>query len=63
MFQVDGIINWQYGLILALGNASGGWFMSRYSAKKGDGFVRILLIVVVSILALKLLLPNLLSLK
>jgi len=61
VFQVDGIINWKYGLILALGNASGGWFMSRYSVKKGDGFVRILLIVVVSILALKLLLPNIFS--
>jgi hypothetical protein len=63
VFQVDGIINWKYGLILALGNASGGWFMSRYSVKKGDGFVRILLIVIVSILALKLLIPNLLSFK
>ena len=61
VFQVDGIINWKYGLILAVGNASGGWFMSRYSVKKGDGFVRILLIVVVSILAIKLLLPNIFS--
>tara|TARA_R110002073_G_scaffold72537_1_gene177082 strand:- start:47200 stop:47970 length:771 start_codon:yes stop_codon:yes gene_type:complete len=61
VFQVDGIINWKYGLTLAFGNAVGGWLMSRYSVKKGDGFVRIFLIVVVSILAIKLLIPNLFS--
>lgn len=54
VFQKGGLINWKYGLILSIGNASGGWFMSRFSVKKGDGFVRILLIVTVSILAIKL---------
>ena len=61
VFQANGIINWEYGLILALGNATGGWFMSRYSVKKGDGFIRVFLIVVVSILAIKLLFPSLFS--
>ena len=54
VFQKSGLINWKYGLILSIGNASGGWFMSRFSVKKGDGFVRMFLIVTVSILAIKL---------
>ena len=61
VFQRDGLVDWKYGLILALGNATGAWFMSRYSVKKGDGFVRIFLIVVVSLMAIKLLIPNLFS--
>lgn len=54
VFQKGGLIDWKYGLILSIGNALGGWFMSRFSVKKGDGFVRLLLIVIVSILAIKL---------
>ena len=56
IFAYNGLINWQYGLILSIGNAAGGWFMSRYSVKKGDGFVRIAVIVMIIVLAIKLLL-------
>jgi len=54
IFAYNGLINWQYGLILSVGNASGAWFMSRYSVKKGDGFVKIFLIVMVIAMAIKL---------
>ncbi|NNC70042.1 MAG: sulfite exporter TauE/SafE family protein [Flavobacteriaceae bacterium] len=54
IFIYNDMINWKYGLILSLGNATGGWFMSRFSVKKGDGFVRIFLIVIVTIMAIKL---------
>ncbi|MCK0131556.1 sulfite exporter TauE/SafE family protein [Flavobacteriaceae bacterium F08102] len=54
IFIKNGLVNWKYGLILAAGNALGAWLMSRYAVKKGDGFVRILLIVIVSILAVVL---------
>ncbi len=54
IFAYNDLINWQYGLILSIGNASGGWFMSRYSVKKGDGFVKIFLIVMVTAMAIKL---------
>jgi uncharacterized membrane protein YfcA len=47
-------INYQYGLIMAIGNASGAWLASRWSVKKGDGIVRIFLIVMVTIMAIKL---------
>ncbi|PQB05946.1 sulfite exporter TauE/SafE family protein [Aureitalea marina] len=48
------MINWKYGLILALGNASGAWFASRWSVKKGDKLVKRFLIVTVIALAIKL---------
>ncbi len=54
VFQKGGLINWKYGLILSIGNASGGWFMSRFSVKKGDQFARTFLIITVSVLAIKL---------
>jgi len=63
IFAYNGLINWQYGLILSIGNASGGWFMSRYSVKKGDGFVKIFLIIMVTVMAIKLWFPNLFSFK
>ena len=54
IFAYNGMIDWKYGLVLSLGNASGGWLMSRYSVKKGDRFVQVFLIVMVIFMALKL---------
>lgn len=54
VFAYNDSINWIYGLILATGNAIGGWFVSRWSVKKGDGVVRIVLIVMVTAMAIKL---------
>lgn len=54
IFIFNDKINWKYGLILAIGNSAGAWLASRYSVKKGDGFIRISLLVVVSAMAVKL---------
>ena len=54
IFAYNNSINWVYGIILAIGNASGGWLASRWSVKKGDGAVRIALIVMVVVMAIKL---------
>ncbi len=54
IFAYNDMINWKYGLILSIGNATGGWFMSRWSVKKGDGLVRIFLIIMVTVMAVKL---------
>ena len=54
IFAYNDMINWKYGLILSIGNATGGWFMSRWSVKKGDGLVRLFLIIMVVIMAVKL---------
>ncbi len=53
-FAYYGKVNWQYGLYLALGGATGAWFASRWSVKKGDKVIRIFLIVVVLLMAIKL---------
>ncbi|MEH6620400.1 sulfite exporter TauE/SafE family protein [Maribacter arcticus] len=54
VFAWNDQVNWKIGLILAIGNGSGAWFASRVSVKRGDGFVKKFLIVMVSILAIKL---------
>ncbi len=52
-------IDYAMGFTLAIGNASGAWFASRWSVKKGDGIVRWFLIVMVSFMAIKLWFPEL----
>lgn len=54
IFIVNDKVNWEYGLILALGNASGGWIGSRWSVTKGDGLVKFFLVIMVVIMAIKL---------
>lgn len=58
IFAYNDSINWKYGLILSLGNASGGWVMSRWSVNKGDGFVKKILIIMVLAMAIKLWFPD-----
>lgn len=45
---------WQVGLVLAVGNMLGAWFSSRISVKKGDGFIKIFLVVMVLAMAVRL---------
>lgn len=54
IFLANDKVNWKYGLLLALGSAAGGWLSSRWSVKKGDGLVKIFMIVMVVIMAIKL---------
>ena len=48
-------INWELGLSLAAGNALGGWWAAKFSVKKGEGIIKIILIIAVLIMSLKLL--------
>lgn len=54
VFAYNDKIDWEMGLILAIGNAAGGWIASRWSVKKGDGLIRKFLIVMIVIMAIKL---------
>lgn len=54
VFIINDKVDWKLGLTLALGNSTGAWFGSRYSVKKGDGFIRIALLVIVCAMAIKL---------
>ncbi|MBW1298049.1 sulfite exporter TauE/SafE family protein [Aquimarina litoralis] len=54
VFIYNNQIDYLYGFVLAFGNASGGWIGSRWSVKKGDGLVKIFLIIMVIAMAIKL---------
>ncbi len=54
IFAYNKQIDYLYGIVLAIGNASGGWIASRWAVKKGDGLVKIFLIIMVIAMAIKL---------
>lgn len=54
VFIYEDAINWEYGLTLAVGNAIGGWLASRWSVQKGDVWIKRILVVTVTALAIKL---------
>ena len=54
VFILNDKVDFKIGLVLALGNATGAWISSRLSVKKGDGFIRKFLIVMIGVLAIKL---------
>ncbi|MEQ9166990.1 MAG: sulfite exporter TauE/SafE family protein [Fulvivirga sp.] len=54
VFIYEDVINWTYGLTLAFGNAIGGWLTSRWSVKVGDKWIKRVLVVTVTGLAISL---------
>lgn len=54
VFVINGVVNWKYGILLSVGNAVGAWFSSRWSVQKGDRMVRIFLIGMIAVMAVKL---------
>lgn len=54
VFIFNDKINWLIGLILAIGQGSGAWFASRISVDKGDGFVKIFLVIMIGVMAVRL---------
>ena len=58
VFIWNDMVNWKYGLVLAIGNSTGAWFASRWSVVKGDKWIKRVMIVMVIILAVSLLLQQ-----
>lgn len=54
VYAMNGQVNWQYGLILAVGNMLGAWLASRMAVKRGVGFVRWVLVAVIACSGVKL---------
>jgi len=54
IFILEGKIDWMFGIVLAIGNSSGSWIASRLSVKKGDNWIRGIIIITVIVLAVKL---------
>ena len=47
-------VDWLLGLVLAAGNAVGGWWSARISVRGGEKVIRYIMIVAIFIIALKL---------
>ena len=54
VFIISGKVNWFLGISLALGNSLGGWWAAKISVKKGEKFIKGILVVSIFIIALKL---------
>ena len=54
VFALNDKVIWKVGLVLALGNGLGAWFSSRISVDKGDGYIKMFLIGMVLVMAVKL---------
>jgi uncharacterized membrane protein YfcA len=55
IFVINGQVWWGVGLLLAIGNALGGWMAAKMAIKQGANFVRWLLIIVIAVSAAELL--------
>jgi len=54
IFVVTNNVNWLFGITLGLGNAVGGWWGVKLSVKKGERFIRLVLIIAILIMAVKM---------
>lgn len=54
IFIFSGNVDWGYGFLLAGGNMLGAWWGVKFSIKGGDKFIKIILIIAVSLMSLKL---------
>jgi len=54
VFIFNDKVDWMVGLIMAVGNALGAWVSSRVSVKKGDGFIKTFLVLMILIMAIRL---------
>ena len=50
----EGAVHWQAGLVLAVGQGVGAWISGRYSVKKGDKFIKMVLAAMIVAMAIKL---------
>ena len=48
-------VDLKFGLTLAAGNAFGAWWSAKFSVKKGEGLIRIILMIAIFIMSMKLL--------
>ncbi len=55
IFFLSGNISWFIGICLAAGNSVGGWFGATFSARGGEKYIRVALVIAVGLMALKLL--------
>ena len=55
IFVLTHNVDFKFGLVLAAGNALGAWWSAKFSVKKGERVIRIILMVAILMISLKLL--------
>lgn len=55
IFVSKGMVNWPFGVLLAIGQGFGGWLGATATLRRGEGFIRAVLAVTVLLTAVKLL--------
>ncbi len=55
IFVYSGQVDWVLGLTLAVGNGLGGWLGSNFAVSRGDKWIRVFLVIAVTLMAAKLL--------
>jgi len=55
IFILSDNVNWVLGLVLAAGTMTGAWWGAKFSIKKGEKYIRAVLIIAILIMAVKLL--------
>lgn len=55
LFIVDGKVDWNAGLILSASNSAGAWCGAHWGVKKGEAWIRMVLMITVIMMALQLL--------
>ena len=53
-FVFNDLVNYSYGICLALGTMIGGWNASRFAVKKGEKIIKVFLVISVFIISIKL---------
>ncbi len=55
IFAFTGKVDWLFGIALAAGNGLGGWLAARIAVKKGEKTIKIVLMLVFALMAIRLL--------
>ena len=54
LFAFNNAVDWKLGFILAFGSSIGAWWSSRWSVERGEGVIKQILVIAVSVMAVKL---------
>jgi hypothetical protein len=54
VFILNDAINWKVGFILAIGTAMGGYLGSHFTMKKGEKWIKLILLLTIGVMAIKL---------
>ncbi len=54
LFAWNDAVNWNLGIVLALGSGLGAWWSSRWSVDQGEGVIKIAMIIMVTAMSIKL---------